>query len=154
MQSKVREIWSIRGAQCCSWLWRWNGPWTTECSWVFEVILVMFQSYVLFWRQKSTTGCLQSYCVMSLPQASMYNKVINIEKEGPQLIGTQSYNHKELNSASNLNEPYSGSIVSPWASRKLCWHLNLSFWEAEQGNQLNPLIFWHTELLDNKFVLL
>lgn len=44
----------------------------------FYVLLVMFQSYVLFWRQKSTTGCLQSYCVISLPQASMYNKVINI----------------------------------------------------------------------------
>lgn len=42
----------------------------------------------------------------------MYNKVINVEKgkEGPQLTGTQSYNQKELNSASNLNEPYSGTI--------------------------------------------
>ena len=42
----------------------------------------------------------------------MYNKLINVEKEkeGPQLTGTQSYNHKELSSASNLNEPYSGTI--------------------------------------------
>lgn len=31
-----------------------------------------------FWRQKSTSGCLQSYCVIGLLQASMYNKVINI----------------------------------------------------------------------------
>lgn len=44
----------------------------------FNVLLVMFQSYVLFWCQESTSGCLQSYCVISLLQASMYNKVINI----------------------------------------------------------------------------
>lgn len=45
---------------------------------VFYVLLVMFQSYVLFWCQEGTSGCLQSYCVISLLQASLYNKVINI----------------------------------------------------------------------------
>ena len=44
----------------------------------FYVLLVMFQFYVLLWHQKSTAGCLQPYCVISLPQASIYNKVINI----------------------------------------------------------------------------
>lgn len=38
----------------------------------------MFQSPVLSWRQQSTTGCLPSRCVISLPQAPMCNKVINI----------------------------------------------------------------------------
>lgn len=45
---------------------------------VFYVLLVMFQSYVLFCCQEGTSGCLQSYCVISLLQASMYDKVINI----------------------------------------------------------------------------